>query len=808
MEELLHDLRFALRGLVKKPGFSLVAILTLGLGIGAATAIFSLVETVLLKPLPYEHPDRLMLVETDLGAEGLLPTMVSGPEYLDLKAQDRLLSHVSSLLEGTFTITGEGDPWQVRALGASPSLFPLLGVEAALGRTFLPEEEGAGTKAVLLDYDFWRSRFGGDREIIERTIQVDGEAYQVVGVLPADFSLLPTDDHLPSDVDLWLAMPFDYASMNRNYRSFRVLARLQDGVSLSAAQAEMSSLAQGLEEKYPDSYRDRAWGLNLVPFQSHLVEGIKTPLLLLMTAVVGVLLIACGNVANLLLARGATRSRELALRTSLGASRTRLIRQLLTEQVVLALLGGVAGVVLAFWALKAIIALDPGRIPRLEEASLDPSVLAFAVVVSLATAVITGMVPVLRAARNAAAPTLREGGRGMMSSLSGKKVHSLLVISEVALALVVVVGTGLLLRSFQELQRVDPGFDAENVLSLRIDLPSDRYGHRADRAAFFTELLDRIERLPGVTSAGVVSHLPFTDAYWSYPVLAEGRPSRPEDEEFVDLRSASPGYFETMGARIVSGRDFQPGDDLSTPHVAILDRNLAERLFPGEDPLDKEVRVKETDLIRRVVGVVDHIHHYGLEDEPKGQLYFAYGQNPRIQTAVVVRSAVDPETLIEPVRQQIWALDKDQPAFDIATMDQRVASSLGPNRFSLVMFSLAAFIAVTLAAVGVYALLSFSVAQRHQEMGVRMALGARRVDLLRLVVLQGLRLAAFGVLVGLAATLAGVRTLDSLLYGVPAYDPVTLVAVPLALLLVVLLATLVPALRATRIDPMNALRTE
>ena len=808
MENLLRDLRVAVRSLVKNPGFSLVTIVTLGLGIGAITAIFSLVQAVLLRPLPYAEPDRLVLVETAFDEEGLLPTMLSGPEYLDLKGQTDVLSHVSSVLEGTFTITGEGDPWQVKALGASPSFFQLLGVDAALGRTFLPEEEGPAAKAVILAYDFWRSRFGSDPSIIQRTIQVDGEAYRVVGVLPEGFSMLATDDHLATDVDLWVAMPFDYSAMNRNYRSFRVLARLQPGVSLTAAQASIESLAKGLEEKYPDSYRDRKWDLKLQPFGAHVIAGVRLPLLLLMGAVVGVLLIACGNVANLLLARAATRRRELAVRISLGASRRRLVGQLLTEQVILSLCGALVGVLFAAWGLKVILALNPGRIPRLSEVALDPAALGFVLLLSMATAVLTGLVPLLRAVRQAAAPALREGGRGQMSSLSGRRLHSVLVIAEVALALLVVIGTGLLLRSFQELQSVDPGFDADHVLSLRIDLPGDRYGHRSERAAFFAELTERIERLPGVVSAGVVSHLPFTDAYWSYPVIAEGRPPQPDDDEFVDLRSATPGYFKTMGAHLVAGRYFDTSDDLSTGHVAILDRNLAERLFPDEDPIDKLVRVKETDLIRRVVGVVEHIHHYGLEDEPKGQIYFAYAQNPRTQGAVVVRTKVDPKTLIEPIQQQIWAMDKDQPSYDIATMSERVDRSLGPTRFSLVMFSIAAFIAVLLAAVGVYALLSFSVAQRHQEMGVRSALGARRGELLALVVRQGLRLALFGLGIGLVLALLGVRTLESTLYGVPAYDPVTLIAVPLLLLAVVFLATLLPALRATRIDPMTALRIE
>lgn len=808
MEVLFRDLRYAVRTLVKRPVFSLVAILTSGLGIGATTAIFSLVQAVLLRPLPYDNPERLVVVRTALDAEGLLPTMLSGPEYLDLVAQETLFESVGCAVTGTFTVTGDGDPWQVQALGASPSLFPLLGVDAALGRTFTPEEEGPGALAVVLSHGFWKVRFGSDPTLVGRTIQVDGESYEVVGVLPEDFTLLAPDDHFPEKIEMFVAMPFDYSKMNRNYRSFRVFARLQDGVSLPAARSEIAGLAKGLEETYPDSYQDRAWGLDVMPFQQHITAGIRLPLLLLLAVTGGVLLIACGNVANLLLARASERRRELAVRTSLGAERGRLVRQLLTEQGLLALAGGIVGVGLAALALRAILAYNPGDIPRLNEATLDPRVLVFALVASLLTAALTGLVPALRASKQASAPALREGGRGMMSSLSGRRLHSILVIIEVALALLVVVGTGLLLRSFQQLQRVDPGFEAESLLSFRVDLPRSRYGHRAERAAFFRDLIERIEQLPGVTSAGVVTHLPFTDAYWSYPVLAEGRPPSPTDDEFVDLRSASPGYFETMGAPLVAGRDFTDGDDLTTPHVAVIDDNLAERLFPGEDPIDKEVRVKETDLIRRVVGVVEHIHHYGLEDEPKGQIYFAYGQNPRSVGAVVVRASIDPESLIEPIRQTLWSIDKDQPAFDIATMDQRVSDSLGANRFSLAMFSLAAVISVLLAAVGIYALLSFSVAQRHQEMGVRMALGAGRGELLRLVIRQGLRLTVLGLAVGLVTAFAASRVLGSLLYGVTTHDPLTFVVVPLTLLVIAFFATLIPAVRATFIDPIHSLRSE
>lgn len=810
MDSLLRDLRFALRGMGKSPVFNLVTVLTLGLGIGATTLVFSLIQAVLLRPLPYDDPAQLVLVRTGFDEEGLLPTMLSGPEYLEIREQDEIFSEVAAVVEGTFTITGGEEPWQVRALGASPSLFRMLGVEAAVGHTFRPEDEGPGATVAMLSHAFWRSRFGGDRSLVGRTIQVDGEAYRVAGVLPPEFELFSTDEHLPTDVDLWVAMPFDYGQMNRNYRSFRILGRLRPDVSLDTAQARMASLAKALATEYPDSYQDRPWGLELVSLQDHLAEGVRTPLLLLMAAVAGVLLIACGNVVNLLLARAAVRRREMAVRISLGASRRRLVRQLFTEQLLLALLGGVFGVLVAAWGLRTILTLNPERIQRLDEAQLDVVVLLFALGLSLLAALLTGLVPVWRASRQVAAADLREGSRSLMSSLSGRRLHSLLVIAEVALALVVVVGTGLLYRSFQELQSTDPGFRASQLLSMRIDLAPTRYGHRAERSAFFDDLTGRIERLPGVESAGVVSQLPFTDAYWSYPVLAEGRPSRVEEEEFVDLRSVTPGYFETVGAKLVSGRNFQAGDDLTTSHVAILDSNLADRLFPGENPIDQEVRVKETELVRRVIGVVEHINHYGLEEEPKGQIYFAYAQNPRQSGGVVIRAAgdVDPESLVPGIRQQLSAIDADQPAFDIATMQERVASSLGPARFSLGLFSIAAVIAIVLAAVGLYALLSFSVSQRQKEMGVRVALGAERKELLSLVVRQGLRLVAIGLGVGLLTAVAGVRSLESLLYGVPAYDPLTFVTVAVALLLIAFLATLVPALQATRVNPVTALRND
>jgi predicted permease len=808
MSSLVQDFRFGLRALAKNPGFALVSILTLAIGIGAATALFSVVYGVLLRPLPYEDPERLALIRTGLDEDGVLSTMLSGPEYLDLRQEARWLRETAAVVEGTFALTGDGaEPWQARAIATSPSLFPLLGVDAFLGRTFHPEEEGAAApKVVLLSYDLWRSRYGGDRETIGRSVDVDGVPHQIVGVLPPRFALLAPDEQFPKKVDLWVPMPFDYAEENRNYRSLRVVARLAEGVTVEQAQSGIAALGTHLAQEFPDSYQNRNWRLELVPLREHLVAGVRTSLYVLLAAVVAVLLIACTNVASLLLARAMARSREFGLRALLGSERFGLVRLLMAEQLLVAGLGGALGLVFASWATSVIVALNAGRVPRLEEVGLAPLVIGFAVLVTLVAALITGTVPALQIARSATSTSLKEGGHSQTVGLGRRRFQRTLVIAEVALALMLVVATVLLARSYRQLLEVDPGFEPRGTLTLRIDPSTARYGHRAERVAFFSELSERIGGLRGVSAVGVISHLPFTDAYWSYPVLVEGREPGPDDNKFADLRSVTPGYWRAMGATLIAGRNFATTDTLDSPSVAILDETLAKQLFPDESPLGKKVRVKETELIREVIGVVKPIKHYSLDAPDKGQIYFAWSQNPRLLAYVVVRTTGDPRGLIEPVRQQVLALDKDQPTFDVMTMADRVAASLGGQQFSLVMFVAASAIALLLAMVGIYGLISYLVAQRVREIGLRAALGAQRPQIVRLVVREGLLLTAAGALVGLVASAVAMRLLASMLYGVATIDPLAFFLAPLALVAVTLFASLVPALRALRISPAIALR--
>ncbi|HSF40178.1 MAG TPA: ABC transporter permease [Thermoanaerobaculia bacterium] len=808
MSALRDDLRFALRALSKNPGFTLVSVLTLAIGIGAATALFSVVRGVLLLPLPYEDPDRLVLVRTELEKDGVLNTMLSGPEYLDLRQDSPWFAETAAVIEGAFALTGDGaEPWQATAGAASPSLFPLLGVKPFQGRTFNALEEGPGApKVVIVSYELWRSRYGGDPATLGKTIQVDGVPHEIVGVMPQGFKLSPPDDHFPKKVDLWVPMPMDYAESNRNYRSFRVLARLKPGITVDQARSGVEGLGRRLAAEYPDSYLDRSWGLDLVPLREHLVAKVRTPLWVLLGAVIAVLLIACTNVASLLLARAMARGREFGVRALLGGGRMGLVRLLVVEQLVVAALGGALGLLLASWGIKTLVALNAGRLPRIEEVGLDPVVVGFALAMTLVAALITGTMPALQISRNASTGALKEGGYSQTVGLGRRRFQRALVVVEVALTLLLVVGTVLLARSYRQLLRVDPGFNPQGTLTLRIDPVSARYSHRADRVALFNNLTERIERLPGVTSVGVISHLPFTDAYWSYPVLVEGRPPGPDDNEFVDLRSVTPGYWKAMGATLLAGRNFESTDTLESPHVAIIDETLAKRLFPGENPLGRKVRVKETELVREVVGVVETIKHYGLSVPDKGQIYFAWSQNPRVLAYVVVRTTGDPGRLIAPVRQQILQIDKEQPAFDVMTMEERVEASLGGQQFSLAMFVIASVIALLLAMVGIYGLISYLVAQRTREISLRSALGAQRPQIFNLVLREGFLLTLAGVAIGLVAAVISVRLLASMLYGVATYDPWAFSVAPLALLAVTVLASALPAYRAMRISPSSALR--
>ena len=800
----MQDLRYGLRMLGRAPGFTAVALLTLALGIGATTMMFSIIRAVLLHPLPYADPERVVFVASQFEEAGVPDARLSGPELVDLRQHVEAFDGVAALVAGSYTLTGEGEPEQPKAVGVSANFFATVGVRPLLGRTFLPEEEGPDvSNVVLLSHGFWQRRFGGDPKVLDRAILLDGKSFRIVGVLPPEFSFLPPDPQFPDNPEIWAAMPFEYGKLKPTWRLFYAIARLKGGRGVESAQAEVTAVARSLAEQHPDVYRDKAWGLSVTPLQEHLVKKVRPAVLLLFGAGVLVLLIACTNVASLVLVRTSSRLREFAVRNAMGAHRGRMVRQLLIEQTLLAGLGGVLGVLLAYWGLRALVALSPGDIPRLGDVRLDGASLAFTVLACALTALLLGLFPLVQIAPSSAWQALRERS-GPPAGL--RRLHGTLVVVEVALALVLVIATGLTVRSFLNLQKVDPGFRPEKLLALRLELRRTQYPKTADRVAFFQEVSSRIAALPGVKSVNVVSHLPFSEAYWLFPVEVVGRETPPDEVEFAELQSVTHGYFEQMGIPLLKGRLFTASDSQDAPGVAVIDEVLARRLFPGEEPLGRKVRTQGSEHAFDVVGVVRHIKLQSLDAEDKGQLYFAYPQNPKISAFLTIRATVEPASLVGPVRQRIRALDRDLPISDVATLEERIQGSLARARFQLLLFAIFGAVSLILAAVGIYGVLSFLVTQRTQEMGVRLALGARRSNVLWLMVDHGLRLTLLGIGIGLAGAAALARLLSSLLYGVTSHDLLTFISVPVVVAAVALAATYLPARRASRVSPLSALR--
>ncbi|MCI0487334.1 MAG: ABC transporter permease [Blastocatellia bacterium] len=807
MDTLLQDLRYAIRVLIKKPAFTAVAVLALALGIGATSAIFSVVHAVLLRPLPYQDSDRLVLIWTDFGPD-LPQNWVSGPELLDFRQRCTSFEGFTAMAWPSVALTGAGEPEQVQGAVVSANFFSLLGVQSALGHAF--DEDGpASEKVVVLSHGFWQRRFASDPSIIGKPLSLDGETRTVIGVMPAGFGVLPPDAQSPKNIEIWAPIPFDYAQLNRGSHFLRVIARLKPGVTIGQAKAEMSTIAKAMDKEF---YHSFGFGITVVPLLGHVVKDVKPALLVLLGAVGFVLLIACANVANLLLARAVTREREIALRQALGALPFRLIRQLLTESVVLAALGGAAGLLLAFAGLRALIAMAPEDIPRLNEIRIDPTVLGFTIAVSLVTGLVFGVVPALQASKTDPNQSLKEGGRGAGGSLRGHLARNLLVVAEVALALVLLTGAGLLIRSFFELQKVDPGFNPANVLTMRLSLPDTTYPEGPQIEAFFQKALERIESLPGVEAAGAVSDLPLSGSYSSGTITIENPLADADNASFeADRRSVSTDYFRAMGIALRRGRYFNDLDKADGPEAVIADEELAERFWPGEDPIGRRIKLggpQSTSPWRTIVGIVAHVKDYDLSKEGREHVYFPHSQRATNSMFLTVRTAGDPMNLAGAVRNELRAVDPNQPVYEIAPMEQLVYASVGEPRFYMTLLGIFAAVALILAMVGVYGVMNYSVAQRTHEIGIRMALGAERADIIKLVVRQGLILASAGIVIGLVSSIVLTRLMESLLYEVSATDPFTFVAVALALALVAVIANLIPARRATKVDPMVALRYE
>ena len=807
LETLWQDVRFGVRMLLKNPGFTIIAVIALALGIGANSAIFSVVNTVLLRPLPFKEPDRLVMVWEDATKHGYPRDTPAPANYVDWRDQNQVFEGMAAIADRSFNLTGIGEPERIDGWRVSASLFPLLGVEPQLGRSFLPEEDQAGGgRVVIMSQGLWQRRFGSDPTIIGKAVTLNGESYAVVGVMPQNFQF-------PSrEGDLWVPIAFDSKEAgNRGGHFLKVLARMKPGVTLQQAQTEMKAIAARLQQQYPDSNTDL--GAAVVPLHEQFVGDIKPALLILLGAVGFVLLIACANVANLLLARAAVRQKEITIRVALGASRSRLIRQFLTESILLAALGGVIGLLLSLWGINLLKAFIPENISQAKAITIDGRVLFFTLAVSLLTGLIFGLAPATQASKFNLNETLKEGGRDSAAGSRGNRIRGLLVIAEVAVSLILLIGAGLLINSFLRLRNVDPGFRAENLLTMKIVLPELKYPDRARRSAFYTELVRRIEALPGVKSAAVTTNLPLYSQGNSIGISIEGRPDpAPGQEQIVVTRIISPHYFQTMGITLLQGRQFNEQDKADTPIALVISEAMARKYWPGEDPIGKRVKPGSSASSNpwfTIVGVAKDVRQFELNADPKPQMYLPYTQAgffaPR---DLVVSTNGDPLSLASAVRKTVWEIDKDQPVSNISTMENVLSESIARQRFSMLLLGIFAALALALATVGIYGVMSYSVAQRTREIGIRMALGAQRSDVLKLVVGQGLKLVMIGVLIGLVIALVLTRVMSSLLFGVSATDPLTFTIISLVLISVAVLASYIPARRATRVDPMVALRYE
>jgi putative ABC transport system permease protein len=806
------DIQYALRQLFKHRAFALIAILALALGIGANTAIFSVVNAVLLRPLPYPAPEQLVWIWGTNPHNDIPKEAASYPDYADWRQQSQSFQAMGGFAQTSPILTGgEGEPERLPGGAVMGDLFNVLGVEPALGRKFLPEEMEAGkNRVVILSHALWQRRFGGDPNIIGQQVQINGNANTVIGVLPATFQ-----DPIPEatkTMQLWLPLAASDDMRNSRRGDFlNVIARLKQGVKLETARAEMTGIAARLEKEYPAT--NTHWGVIVQPLHETLTGNVRPALLILLSAVAFLLLIACANVANLLLARASSRQREIAIRAALGASRGRVVRQLLTENIVLSLCGGGLGLIFAWWGIQALLALSPGNIPRLGSISLDRDVLFFTLGVSLITGVIFGLVPAFTASRPDLNNTLKEGGRSAAESAGGRRLRSALAVAEIALSLVLLVGAGLLIRSFIRLQEVRPGFNSQHLLCVDLALPTAKYNEDQQTVNFFDQLLGALARQPGVQSAAVAEGLPLGGGANFLAFAVEGRVlASTERTPDAETRAVSPDYFRTMQIPLRSGRSLNEHDVSGQPDAVVVSETLVKKYFPGQDPVGKRLtfgdpQAKDAQWYT-VVGVVGDVRGISLNEEPYGQLYTSYRQTPRRSLTLVVQTAGEPTAMLGTIREKIWALDRQQPLYNVRTAEQVLEKSIARPRFNMLLITILASVALVLAAVGIYGVISYSVTQRTHEIGVRMALGASVGDVLKLVVGQGMILAGSGIALGLLAAFAITRIMATLLFGISATDPVTYFSLALLIGIIALLACYIPARRATKVNPVTALRAE
>ena len=814
MTTLVQDLRYGVRMLLRNPALAATAVLTVAVGIGASTAIFSVVRGVLIRPLPYEAPDRLVRVFGSRLSNHDDHAWISVPDFIDYEQQNGVFQEVSASWTDWFNLTGKGDPEVIPGALVTGNHFRMLGVRASLGRVLTPEDARSGAARVaVIARGMWQSRFGSNPDVIGRTLTLDDNSFTVVGVLPPDFRSPESERQ-----QIWIPIALDggdpariaagYTAENLRGRQIRFLsmyARLRPGVTLDRARSEMTSLGGRLEREYPQT--NTGWSVNVVSLSDALVGDVKTALLILLGAASFVVLIACANVANLLLARASTRHREIAIRTAMGAHRGRVVRQLLTESLVIAAFGGASGVLLGQWGLDGLLAAA-GTLPRQQDVRMDGWVLAFAIAVTAVTTILFGLAPALQASKVDLSEALKESGRSSTAGGRRERFRSAVVVCEMGLSLILLIGAALLIKSFLRLRDVDPGLKTDHLLTMYISLPESRYGEAHRRIAFFEDVEERVEALPGIESAALAFYVPLSGSSPMCRYAVDGRPPAAPGEVLVaSFESVGPGYFRTMGIPLRAGRDFGARDSGQAPPVAVINETMARLHFPGENPIGRRLTItKGPPTSREIVGIVGDVRHTHLSGEPTAEVYVPFRQQPWSSMALVVRTSSDPLGLAAAVRGQIRAIDPDQPVSDVKEMEAYLAASVSQPRFNALLLTVFSVLALFLAAVGIYGVMSYAVAQRTQEIGIRVALGARPRDVVALVVGRGMSLALAGLGAGLLGALALTRLMSNLLYGVGPTDPITFALIAILFSGVALLANYIPARRATRVDPIVALR--
>jgi putative ABC transport system permease protein len=801
METLIKDLRYAVRSFLKRPGFLLIAVSTLALGIGGTTAMFTVVNSVLLRPLPFPEPERIVLLEGVNPARGIKQSSMSAPDIYDWQTQSHSFEQIAAFFSGGDFLSVGDETERVRGAAVTAEFFPLLKTNPISGRSLQNDDmQPNSEQVVVISHALWQRRFGGSAEVVNSKVMMNGKPTTVVGIMPAGFNY-------PNESETWTAMPLEVKTEPRDNRFLAVVGRLKPGVSIPQAQTELDMINQRLSQNYTET--NTGWGVRLTELRESLVGDVKTSLLILLGAVAFVLLIACANVANLLLARAAYRQKEIAVRTALGASRLRVVRQLLTESVLLSVIGGVAGLALSFWLIKLLIGITPPNTPRMDEVGVDLRVFGFTLGVTVLAGLLFGLFPSLQTSRPNLNETLKDSGQRGSATSGRNRIGSVLIVSEIALSFILLAGAGLLIKSFMYLREINPGFNPDNVLTMRMTLPPGKYSEGEPYAQMYKQVIDRVKATAGVQSVGAVLVLPLggdTLDLWR-GVIPEGRPMTPEEDSDAQYFVATPDYFQTLQIPLKAGRAFTDQDNSQSTKVAIINETMARRLWPGQNPIGRRFTIwRDEKFPREVVGVVGDTKS-SLDKEAGQQMYVPHAQDLSwANLRLVVRTTGEPTALAGSVREAVRSVDKGIPTYSLKTMNDVVSASAAPRRIPMLLLSAFAGVAMLLAMLGIYGVTSYYVTQRTHEIGVRMALGAQIVDVLKLVLQRAMLLAVVGIGIGVAGAVAVTRYLTSLLFGVQPIDSVTFVAVAIVLGLVVLVACVVPARKAARIDPLEALK--